>query len=151
MGQRGKKLTDKNREEIRAYYASCGNQSATARKFGVSTSTVRSIINEQKDEVEKLRTHKKQQWVNEAWKTINMYVEHVQKENVVNKTSARDSAILIGTLHDKMIKSEELQLKRDEIELKRQEMEDKAKGPSKPDVSVYVNALKGEQVWDDDE
>lgn len=120
---RGKKLSDKKREQIRAYYASCGNQNETSRKFGVSPSTVRSIIHEKKDEVEKLRTHKKAQWVDEAWKTIGLYMDHVQSEKVIEKTNARDSAILIGTLHDKMIKSRELDLKQQELNLKKQEVE----------------------------
>ena len=120
---RGKKIDDKTREQIRAYYASCGNKSETARKFKVSVSTVHAIVEEKKDEVEKLRKHKKEQWVEEAWKTINLYMKHVQDEKVIRKTSARDSAILIGTLHDKMIKTQELELKKQEIELKRRESE----------------------------
>lgn len=148
---RGKKLDDKTRESIRAHYASCGNMNGTAKEFGVSWSTVKNICDEE-DGIEKLREHKKSEWVNEAWKTINMYVQHVQKDEVVNRTSARDSAILIGTLHDKMIKSDELAIKREEIDLKRRELEDKSKAPENPNISVYVNALKEqEDVWDEDE
>lgn len=120
---RGKKVDDKTREQIRAYYASCGNQNETSRKFGVSASTVRSIVREKKDDVEKLRTHKKAQWVDEAWKTIGLYMQHVQDKKVINRTGARDSAILIGTLHDKMIKSRELDLKQQELDLKKKEVE----------------------------
>ena len=123
MAKKGQKLSDKQREEIRAYYASCGNQNRTAREFGVSPSTVRLIIHEKKDEVEKIRTSKKEQWVSEAWATINKYMEHVQSEDVINRTNARDSAILIGTLHDKMLKSKELEIKREELKLKRKEIE----------------------------
>lgn len=121
---RGKKLDDKTREEIKAFYASCGNMRETARKFGVSPSVVKKIVDEEKDEVEQLRTQKKQEWIEEAWKTINLYMQHVQDPKVVARTSARDSAILIGTLHDKMLKAQELELKRQEIELKRKEIEE---------------------------
>src|SRR5690554_3529807 len=123
MAQRGKKLDDRTREFIRAHYAECGNMRETARKFGVSPNTVKRIVDEQKDEVAKLRTQKKEQWIEEAWRTIYLYMEHVQDPKVVKKTSARDSAILIGTLHDKMLKAQELELKRQELELKRQEIE----------------------------
>lgn len=121
---RGKKLDDKTREEIKAFYTSCGNMRETARKFGVSPSVVKRIVDEEKDEVEQLRTQKKQEWIEEAWKTINLYMQHVQDPKVIARTSARDSAILIGTLHDKMLKTQELELKRQEIELKRKEIEE---------------------------
>jgi hypothetical protein len=121
---RGKKLDDKTREEIKAFYASCGNMRETARKFNVSPSVVKKIVDEEKDEVEQLRTQKKQQWIEEAWRTINLYMQHVQDPKVIARTSARDSAILIGTLHDKMLKAQELELKRQELELKRKELEE---------------------------
>jgi IS30 family transposase len=121
---RGKKLDDKTREEIKAFYASCGNMRETARHFGVSPNTVMRIVNDEKDEVAQLRTQKKQQWIEEAWRTINLYMQHVQDPKVIAKTSARDSAILIGTLHDKMLKAQELELKRQELELKRKELEE---------------------------
>ncbi len=147
----GKKLTDKKKDQIKAYLLECGNVRQTARHFNVAEATVRKIRDE-KDDFAELHAQKRNDWVNEAWKTINMYVQHVQKDEVVNRTSARDSAILIGTLHDKMIKSDELAIKREEIELKRQEIEEKAKGPDTPNISVYVNALKEqENVWDEDE
>lgn len=123
MAKPGQKLDDRTREQIRAFYASCGNMRETARKFGVSPSTVKRIVDEKQDEVEQLRTQKKEQWIEEAWRTIHLYMEHVQDPKVVKKTSARDSAILIGTLHDKMLKVQELELKRQELELKRQEIE----------------------------
>lgn len=128
------------------------SQRKIAKELGVSVSTVNKWSQDTRDEIEQIRTHKKTEWINEAWQTINLYMQHVQKDSVVERTNARDSAILMGTLHDKMIKSEELQIKRDEIELKRREIEEKKKGPDTPNISVYVNALKEqENVWDDDE
>lgn len=149
---KGKKIDDKTREQIKAFYASCGNMRETARQFKVSPNTIKRIVDDEKDEVSQLRTHKKEQWISEAWKTINLYIEHVQSESVIKKTGARDSAILIGTLHDKMIKNTELELKREELALKRQELEKKDKAPDKPNVNVYIEALKGEmsEVFDDE-
>lgn len=122
--RQGQRINDKKREEIRAYYASCGNKSETARKFNVAVSSVHKIVNEKADDVEELRKQKKKEYIDEAWKVINLYMEHVQDPKVIKRTSARDSAILIGTLHDKMLKEKELQLKREELELKRQELEE---------------------------
>lgn len=149
---KGKKLTDKKREQIKALYASCGNMREVARKYNVSPATVKRIVDDNKDELEQVRTQKKEQWIEEAWRTINLYVRHVQTEEVIQKTGARDSAILIGTLHDKMIKAQELEIKREEIELKRKEIEQKNQPPQAPNISVYIDALKGEMkdVFDDE-
>lgn len=123
MARRGQKLDDREREHIRAFYASCGNIRKTAREFGVSPSTVKRIIDEKKDEVEHLRTLKKSQWIEEAWRTIGLYMERLQDPKVVERTSARDSVIVVGTLQDKILKARELDLKQQEIDLKRQEVE----------------------------
>ncbi|WP_121605319.1 hypothetical protein [Virgibacillus sp. Bac332] len=147
----GKKISDKKRSQIKAHLLECGNVRQTARKFKVAEGTVRKIRDESDDFAE-LHAHKKEQWINEAWKTINMYIEHVQTDKVIQKTGARDSAILIGTLHDKMIKNTELELKREELNLKRQELEKKDKAPEKPNIQVYIDALKGEmkEVFEDE-
>src|SRR5690554_2439658 len=121
--RQGSKIDDKTREEIFAYYASCGNMNKTAKHFGVSWSTVKRIA-ESRDDLSEVREQKKAQWIDEAWKTIGLYMKHVQDPKVVKRTSARDSAILIGTLHDKMLKEKELKLKQQEIELKRKEIEE---------------------------
>lgn len=122
MAKRGKKLDDKLREEIRAYLASCGNIRETARKFGVSTSTVRKIRDEKKDEFAQLRTQKKMEYIEKAWAIINLYIERVADPELIKKTNARDSAVVIGTLWDKINKEKELELKREELEMKREEL-----------------------------
>ncbi|MDQ0418849.1 DNA invertase Pin-like site-specific DNA recombinase [Croceifilum oryzae] len=60
MARRGKKLDDGLQEEIRAYYASCGNANETAKKFNVSWSTVKKIVAAHPDEFDKLREQKKE-------------------------------------------------------------------------------------------
>ena len=123
MAKPGQKLDDRTREQIRAFYASCGNMRETARKFGVSPSTVKRIVDEKQDEVAQLRTQKKAEWIEEAWRTIGLYMERLQDPKVVERTSARDSVIVVGTLQDKILKARELDLKQQEIDLKRQEVE----------------------------
>lgn len=159
MAKQGRKIDDKTREEIRAYYASCGNKKATARNFGISESTVRKIVNESDDFAE-LRAQKKSEHIEKAWQTINAYIAHINRPDLIAKTNARDSAIVIGTMWDKVIKERELELKRRELELKqeenelkRQELKRKEEGPKDADVSPFINALKSdtEQLWDDDD
>lgn len=50
-------------------------------------------------------------------------MERLQDPKVVERTSARDSVIVVGTLQDKILKARELDLKQQEIDLKRQEVE----------------------------
>ncbi|EGL82094.1 hypothetical protein CathTA2_2457 [Caldalkalibacillus thermarum TA2.A1] len=117
------KIDDKTKEQIRQLLAEGLAKNAVAKKVGVSWATVDKVSKEEKDSLENLREQKKEQWIEEAWKTINLYMKHVQDPKVIQRTSARDSAILIGTLHDKMLKAKELELKRQELELKKQELE----------------------------
>lgn len=117
------KIDDRTKEHIKQLLATGMAKNAVAKQVGVSWATVDKVSKEEKDTLESLRDQKKQQWIEEAWKTINLYMKHVQDPKVIQRTSARDSAILIGTLHDKMLKAKELELKQLELELKRKEIE----------------------------
>lgn len=121
---RGLKLNDRKKEKIRQLLAEGYAKNAVAKKVGVSWATVDKVSKEDADGLETLREQKKEQWVEESWKTIYLYMQHVQSEKVIKRTGARDSAILIGTLHDKMLKAKELELKQQELELKRKEIEE---------------------------
>src|SRR5690606_16805210 len=68
-------------------------------------------------------TLEKSQWNEEAWKTVGLYVERLQDPKGRERTSARDSVIVVGTLQDKMLQARELDLEQQEIDLKRQEVE----------------------------
>lgn len=121
---RGPKLNDRKKEKIRQLLAEGYAKNAVAKKVGVSWATVDKVSKEDADGLETLREQKKEQWIEESWKTIYLYMQHVQSEKVIKRTGARDSAILIGTLHDKMLKARELELKQQELELKRKEIEE---------------------------
>ena len=43
------RLTDKQKKEIIADYVECGSYRATAKKFGVSAMTVRSVCTDKRD------------------------------------------------------------------------------------------------------
>lgn len=126
------RLSEKKKEKIKALLAQGMSQRRVAKEVGVAVATVNKFSKDKADEVEHLRTHKKAQWIDEAWKTIGLYMQHVQESNVIQKTGARDSAILIGTLHDKMIKSRELDQKDKELTMKREELELKKKDADNP-------------------
>jgi len=49
-------------------------KNAVAKQVGVSWATVDKVSKEEKDSLESLRDQKKQQWIEEAWKTINLYM-----------------------------------------------------------------------------
>jgi cytidylate kinase len=147
MARRGKRIDDKLREEIRAYYASCGNMRETARKFGVSVSTVKKI-SEESDEFDQLRAQKIREYIEKAWDVIDRYIKRVADPELIQRTNARDSAVVIGTLWDKINKWEELKIKRQELalkeeenEIKRLELERKQQGPSDEDVVRVVQAF----------
>lgn len=140
MAKRGKKIDDKTREEIRAHYASCGNKKETARKFGVSESTVRKLVKESDDFAE-LRALKKREHIEKAWAIINTYMERVLDPRVVEKTNARDSAVVMGTLWDKINKEKELELKREELALKKLELE-RSEETDSGELDAIAEALK---------
>lgn len=121
MAKRGKKLDDGLKEKIKAHYTSCGNQRETARKYGISPTTVKRLVDDNKDNLEQLRTQKKKEHIEKAWGIINLYMEHVQKPEVVDKTSAQGAAVLMGTLWDKVNKEKELKIKEDELEQRKAE------------------------------
>lgn len=138
------KIDDRTKEHIKQLLATGMAKNAVAKQVGVSWATVDKVSKEEKDSLESLRDQKKQQWIEEAWKTINLYMEHVQDPKVIQRTSARDSAILIGTLHDKMLKAKELELKQQELELKRKEIES-------PQVSRVIIVDDVPEVDEDDD
>lgn len=148
MAKRGKKLDDKLREQIMAYYASCGNARETARKFDVSLSTVRRIRDADPDKMAQLRSQKKSEHIEKAWAIINTYMERVLDPRVIERTNARDSAIVMGTLWDKINKEKELELKRQELELRKLELEkDEETGDN--ELVAIAEALKVVSEIDD--
>ena len=153
MGRRGKKIDDKTREEIRAYYASCGSKKETARKFGVSHSTVKKIV-EESDDFDRLRAQKRTEHIESAWEIINLYMDQLKKPEMLRKATPHSAAVVIGTMWDKLNKIRELDLKEKETELKQRELERKEQGPSDEEVAkvigAFVRALDADKadVWD---
>lgn len=70
MAKQGQKLTDELKEQIRAELVLSDNLNQTAKKFGVSVSTVSKIRDEKPDDFENLRKDKKQQLIDRLWDNI---------------------------------------------------------------------------------
>lgn len=95
--------TDADKEHAIAVYITCGNLSRTSRETGVPISTLRGWLAEQPSEIVKEAREEAQiSFVKEAWNAIIAYVKHLAKDEVVNKTNARDGATTVGILIDKI-------------------------------------------------
>lgn len=55
-----KRLTDKEKKEIIAYYTECQNYTATARKFNISDNAVRKIVKKDNNSSEKFEQKKEE-------------------------------------------------------------------------------------------
>jgi transposase-like protein len=75
---------------------------ATSRKNHIPFQTVSSWLKEYKSEYEEIKKKVKETFISKANEVITKYLEHLLDESVIKGTSARDSAIVIGTLRDKI-------------------------------------------------
>lgn len=157
-----KKKTDKEIKEIIAYYLDCNNYSETARKFGMSDTGVKKLIDrESNKESTKLLEEKKNNNTQEIMQDMDDRKETVKRllgkllkgiedkiDNVDMFTSIRDIAMAYGTIVDKEFKRQELELKKKEIALMEKELE----SDSSLNGSI-IEAISGQMssIWDDDE
>lgn len=106
MAKQGQKLTDELKEQIRAELVLSDNISETARKFGVSKSTVSKIRDEEPDEFEQRRTDKKAELIDKLWDNIVAAQELGFQMIAEARTGQRDIPLgqistYLGTLYDK--------------------------------------------------
>ena len=157
-----KKKTDKEIKEIIAYYLDCNNYSETARKFGMSDTGVKKLIDrESNKESTKLLEEKKNNNTQEIMQDMDDRKETVKRllgkllkgiedkiDNVDMFTSIRDIAMAYGTIVDKEFKRQELELKKKELALMEKDLE----SDSSLNGSI-IEAISGQMssIWDDDE
>lgn len=98
---RGPTLTDELKENVRAFLISNGNVRETARKFGISPSSVMKIRDEDANEFEQLRTDKKAEFVSNAWSMIGEIL--VEMRNKMPEASFRDLSTGLGIITDKAL------------------------------------------------
>ncbi len=99
-----RKLRKYSFETITKVLADVANIGVTyaAKKWHIPISTVGTWVSEYPEEFEKIKNEVRDVFVEKAAEVINIYLEHLKDPEVVAKTSARDSAIIIGTLRDKL-------------------------------------------------
>ena len=157
-----KKKTDKEIKEIIAYYLDCNNYSETARKFDMSDTGVKKLIQrEQGKESTRLLEEKKNNNTQEVIQDMDDRKETVKRllgkllnaiedkvDNIDMFTSVRDLAMAYGTVVDKEFKRQELELKKKEIALMEKELE----GDSSLNGSI-IEAMKGQMttIWEDED
>ena len=157
-----KRKTDKEIKKIIAYYLDCNNYSETARKFGMSDTGVRKLIDrEANKESTKLLEEKKNNNTQEVIQDMDDRKETVKRlmgkllnaiedkvDNIDAFTTGRDLAMAYGVVVDKEFKRQELDLKKKEIALMEKEME----GESNLNGSI-IEAIKSEMtnIWEDED
>lgn len=125
-----KRLSDKEKKEIIAYYIECQNLRETARKFNVSPDTVKRLTKENKDIEQNLSEKKEENTksvLNELDKTKNKRINLLNKmidkmeekvENIDMFTNVKDLATAYGIIVDKDMKFLELTKEKEEREEK---------------------------------
>ncbi len=95
--------SDQEKEHAIAVFVTCGNLSKTSRQTGVPISTLRGWLAEVPPEkVTEAREDAQVGFVRKAWQAVTAHIEHLQAKDVVEATSARDSATIAGILIDKI-------------------------------------------------
>ena len=79
------------------------SQREIAREAKMSKTTVQNILAnlEDDEEFQKFREEKKREQIAKALDIASTYIDHLKKPEVIAKASARDSAIVAGTMIDK--------------------------------------------------
>lgn len=152
-----KRLSDKEKKQIIAYYIECQNLRETARKFNVSPDTVKRLTKENKDIEQNLSEKKEENTksvLNELDKTkdkriklLNKMIDKMEEkvDNVDMFTNVKDLATAYGIIVDKDMKF--LELTKD-----KEEQQNKAivcipaKNMAKSFIDVYRSILNREYV-----
>lgn len=105
------KLNERQRCEVVADYALCGNYSEVARKHGTSEKTVRRIVAENAELAENAE-HKKEEAAEDVLThmskqlgkvnlIIDKYLDRLLDDNLISKASSAQLTTSLGTLIDK--------------------------------------------------
>ncbi|BCU81891.1 hypothetical protein JIR001_16740 [Polycladomyces abyssicola] len=89
--------------------------------------------------MEKLRTQKIADHIDQAWEIINLYMYHLKKTETLQKATPHSAAVVIRTMWDKIHKKRKLDLKEQENEIRRRELERKERGLSDEAVEKVVD------------
>ena len=109
------RIDDNVREQIRTDYVLMGSVNKVAKKYKVSWATVKSILDEQPDELQQMRIDKRKEFIEAAYEVAQTYLERLKDPKLIKDVKARDAVIVYGTLVDKVQKEKELWLRFDEM------------------------------------
>ena len=125
-------------QQIAIEYGKVQNKSMVARKYDVSVASVTRAINKFPDIVESAKKANKRSIndaisgiksdVSKAMKTIDTYYDAILRKGKISNASARDCAMVIGTITDKLIRLHELDLREKELEIRNKEASALSKG-----------------------
>jgi transposase-like protein len=106
-----KKLNEQERLQAVADYAQCGNYTEVARRYGVTDTTIRRIVEKESDALEKVE-HKKEEMAEDVLShmqsqlpTVNLIIDKMLKrlcsDELIDKSSTSQLTTSLGTLIDK--------------------------------------------------
>lgn len=115
------KLTDQEKKQIIADYVECGNYSEVARKYGISVTAVKKIVDADNDSLNKFKQKKEEntkstlEYMDEQHETKKRILDKLLKsmeikaEELNKFTNIKDLATAYGIILDKELKMLELQ------------------------------------------
>jgi len=104
---RGKQTPGDKRELVKSliYLNPELSQHDVAKATGISQSTISNLMNDKDfmddDTFNQYRLQKKRDQIVKALDIASAYIDHLKQPEVIEKASARDSAIVAGTMIDK--------------------------------------------------
>lgn len=157
------RLTDEQKKKIIADYVESGSYRSTAKKFGISAMTVRSVCTGNTETVRKC-TQKKEENTAEmlaymdsrkeqAKEIIDSYLKALADPAKLEKTPIQQIATAMGIVVDKFVTQpaeSRLKEKRLEIELLKIESQMKDSAPEEDAEDNFLDALNASarEVWD---
>lgn len=106
-----KHLTDKQKKKIVAHWVECNNYSETARKFKLSPSGVKKIVQEDNDSVKKCEQKKEENTQDmieymetkkqKVFEFIDLVFDDIASEEKIKKTPINQLVTSVGILMDK--------------------------------------------------
>ena len=122
------KLTDKDKKNIIADYVECQNYSEVGRKYNISDTAVKKIVDSDKDSLNKLEQKKEEnikstlEYMDEQHETKKRILDKLLKgmetkaEELDIFTNIKDLATAYGIILDKELKLKEIKIKNEETD-----------------------------------
>ena len=159
------RLTDKQKKKIIADYIESGSYNATAKKFGISESTVRRLCKREPEITKKAEQKKEQNTLDmlaymdsrkeQAQGVIDDYLEALANPAKIEAAKLSEVATAMGIVIDKFINNpmkHQLDKQKLEIELLKLESQVKDSQPEDEAEDNFMDALNGTaaEVWEEE-